>query len=108
LRLILHNDSNAAIALPVMTARGFGFDPVVRNSSGTVVWQRLAGQYLLQDGEMRTMQPQATTEYQATWNLRGLDGALVPAGTYRVTGRLVTGSDSAVVTTPEMTLIVAP
>jgi Intracellular proteinase inhibitor len=108
LRLVLHNETNAPITLPMMTGHGFGFDPLVRDTNGTVVWRRLAGVPLLRDGEVRTILPHRTTEYHATWNVRDLGSRVVRPGTYRVIGRLVADPDSVVVIAPELTLAVLP
>jgi hypothetical protein len=108
IRLVLRNDNEVAIVLPMTFARGFGFDPVVHDASGVLVWRRLAGQYVFADGETRIVQPRQTTEYEATWNLRDVRGALLPLGRYRLTGRLVGGRDSVFVSAVDTSLVITP
>jgi hypothetical protein len=108
IRLVLRNDTNARIILPVMFGGGMGFDPVIHDSRGVRVWERLAGQYVFADGESRIIQPHQMTEYEASWNGRDPSGALVPPGAYRLTGRLIGGRDSVYVSAVDTALVVSP
>jgi len=52
-------------------------------------------------------QAHETTTYPATWNLRDQSGALVPPVTYRITGRLLTGRDSVIVSVADVEVVIA-
>ena len=85
----------------------FAFDPIARDANGRVVWHRLFGQYISAVGVSRIIKPHETTTYRATWNLRDQSGALVPPGTYRITGRLIGGRDSVILSVADVAVVIA-
>ena len=106
LRLLVRNDTDSQIMLPVTWEGDFAFDPIARDAQGRVVWHRLFGQYLSAVGVSRIIKPHETTTYRATWNLRNSYGVPLPAGSYRVTGRLIDGRDSILVSAAEVQVVI--
>lgn len=85
-----------------------GFDPVARDAKGHILWRNSFGRYRFAGAESRTIKPHDSTTYRATWNLRDQSGVLVPPGTYRITGRLLGGRDSVIVSVPDVPVVIAP
>jgi hypothetical protein len=107
LRLLVRNDTDSQIMLPVSWEGDFAFDPIARDTEGRVVWHRLFGQYLSAVGVSRIIKPHETTTYRATWNLRDQGGVLVPPGAYRITSRLIGGRDSVILSLADVAVVIA-
>jgi len=88
----------AVLALGFTAARG-----AEAQSAGSSVF----GQYISAVGVSRIIKPHETTTYRATWNLRDQSGALVPPGTYRITGRLIGGRDSVILSVADVAVAIA-
>ena len=71
---------------------------VVRANDGAVVWRRLAGAALQQIVQLRVLWPGERFDLHASWDGRGADGALVPAGDYRVRALLLTDAPEPLAT----------
>ena len=106
LRLVISNDTDAPIRLPVTWEGDFAFDPIARDAKGRIVWRRRFGQYLSAVGVLRILEPHETTTYRATWNLRDPSGVLVSPGTYWITGRFLGGRDSVIISVPDVAVVI--
>ena len=66
--------------------RDIAFDLVVRDSSGTVVWRRLAGRAVQSILQVRTLAAGESIELRDTWRQRDDGGKTVAPGLYTVQG----------------------
>ncbi len=108
LRLLICNETGSRIMLPMTWQGDGGFDPIVRDSKGHVVWRASRGKPRFAGAESRGIQPHQTTTYRATWNLRDPSGFSVPPGTYRITGQLLNGRDSVIVSVADVPVVIEP
>lgn len=89
--LILENVSGRELTL-YLTGRPTAFDIVVRDASGAIVWQRLAGLIPSMVLRVETMPPGGRIVLSDEWDAHGDNGRPVPMGTYTVRGEVLTDS----------------
>ena len=77
----------------------------VENSSGKLVWQRLANEIIPAIIHLRSLAPEETFDVDATWNQRDESGNAAASGEYWIYGALLT--EDGPVTTERSRLVIA-
>ena len=78
-------------------SHGFAFDPLVKRSDGTLVWNRLAHAILADVALSVIVHPGDSLDFQATWPLVDNGGQPVAPGTYTVVPLLMDASGKPIV-----------
>jgi hypothetical protein len=89
------NPTAGEVRIPLFASGGWAFEPVVRDAGGREVWRRAPGRSAGTADEL-VLAPGEHADFAAAWDLRDREGRPVPAGEYRVSGRLL-GEDGGVV-----------
>ena len=86
--------------------RSPGFDLVVHDDAGRMVWRRLAGATILMILGIRELAPGETLRLEDTWSQQDDRGRPVPPGRYRLSG-IVPGEPGRELRSPEAILEIA-
>lgn len=89
LTIRITNDSSESAVLE-LTGRPPTFDFVIEDENGAQVWRRLHGGVVTMVLQVLTLRPHESVNLWHLWDQRADDGALVPPGSYRVRGMLLT------------------
>jgi hypothetical protein len=74
--------------LPFRFLSGQNYDFAVLDSAGKEVWRWSKKQYFTTVTRSEALRPQSAWKYEAVWDHRDNEGNAVPAGEYRIVGRL--------------------
>ncbi len=82
---VMNTSANAEV-LHVPYDSTYRFDVVVRDSKGSVVWDRLANAFIATPLVSMTIEPGGEKDFATVWDGRNQSGTPVPAGSYSITG----------------------
>ena len=105
LRLTNKTERPLVVAL---RGRPIAFDVTVARPDGAVVWRRLEGKVVSVIPAVRTLEPAESLTFEAAWDGRAADGAVVLPGQYLVTGTLPTDRPEGLVTRPAALEVLPP
>jgi hypothetical protein len=89
-----------------LRGRTIAFDILVTDEVGAVVWRRLEDEIIPGILRIETLDPGEVLEVKDVWDQRGSSGEMIPPGSYRVQGELLTEGEPLV--TPARKLKIVP